>query len=89
MYGVKNLEHQIWLSAVIIGAHRARCTYDLVVIDAHKHQVVQIALQVEHDNIREQNLNLNGNLCFFHLINFLNPTCLNMHPALINRVCQY
>jgi len=62
VYGVKKLESQIWLSAVIIGVHKARCTYDLVVIDANKHQVVPLAIQVEHDNIREQNVNLNGNL---------------------------
>ena len=59
VYDVKILERERWIAAVVIGVHTARSTYDLVVIDAHKHQVVPIALQVELANIRKHNMDGN------------------------------
>ena len=56
---VNILERERWIAAVVIGVHTARSTYDLVVIDAHKHQVVPIALQVELANIRKHNMDGN------------------------------
>ena len=44
-----------WLLAVITKVHEVRRSVDLVVMDAEKHQVVPVAVQVPMKNIKPQN----------------------------------